>query len=510
MEELTNPGHGRLPASFGNRVRAESPRNFSGDPAPAPPRFCLRGKVGQEERRIDLAPGAYEVGHSRGAGVCLREPGVSRRHARLVVSEVGLVVEDLGSTNGTRVDGTPVQRRAVGVGAELRFGPVRLRVVAVDAEEHDLAIVLAEDSRSEDVGDPSCRTPGSTRVAWSRELDSAPAGLFSELRFPPGFWPGESAAMRALYLRMGPILQGTIPVLIHGETGSGKEVVARLLHASSELRDGPFEPVNCAAIPEQLLEAELFGIGRGVATGVDPRPGRFQLAARGTLFLDEIGEMSPALQAKLLRVLQEREIYPLGARAPVPLLARVVAATNVDLEHHLARGALRQDLYFRLAGVVLEVPPLRRRTEDLPGLIELFLRRFTAESGIRVRGLSRAAMRAASRYPWPGNVRELEHEVRRWVYASTHGEVIRREHLGPSLGSDSGTQRAAQPTAVLDGLVEELESLELGPAVAMLEEHLIRLALDRAGNKKIEACRLLGLSRNGLDNKIKRLGIELR
>lgn len=472
--------------------------------------FQLRGLVGTVGRRIDLGGGTHRVGHDRAAEVCLRVRGVSRRHARLEVSEGELVVEDLGSTNGTRVDGERVRRRVVPVGAELRFGPVRLRVSAVDTEERDLAIVLPPSELEAGASEVTSVSAGDTGRRTEGGMDSGPdaaAGCVPELRFPSGYLVGAAPAMRALYLRMRPVLRGGLPVLIHGETGVGKEVVARLLHHSSELRDGPFEAVNCAAIPDQLLEAELFGIGRGVATGVEPRPGRFRLAAGGTLFLDEIGEMSPGLQAKLLRVLQEREIRPLGARAPQLLQARVVAATNVDLDRQLAAGALRRDLYYRLAGVVLEVPPLRRRTEDLPGLVELFLRRFVAESGIRVRGLTAAALQTLCRYSWPGNVRELEHEVRRWVYAAVDGEVIREEHLGPGLaGSPGGPEGLWQ---ACEGLAEALGSPRLASAVEAVEEFWIRRALERAGHKKVEASRLLGLSRNGLDNKMKRLGIEI-
>jgi transcriptional regulator with PAS, ATPase and Fis domain len=307
--------------------------------------------------------------------------------------------------------------------------------------------------------------------------------------------------MTALYAQMRALLRGDLPVLINGETGVGKEMIARILHESSERSQRPFVAVNCAAIPAELLESEMFGIEQGVATGVKARPGKFRLAEGGTLFLDEIGEMAPSLQAKLLRVLQQKEIQPLGGQ-PRAIDVRVIAATNVDLTRHVAAGALRADLYYRLAGCVLDVPPLRACAEDIPALVEYFLRRFASDVGVRIRGLTVGALRALTSYPWTGNIRELEHLIRRIVYMSTDGEVIDigrlpRGWLEPRAHGDRVSR-----------LLEGLECLELGPLVDAVEEHLIREALRRAGGKKVEARRLLGLSRNGLDSKMKRLGIE--
>ncbi len=318
------------------------------------------------------------------------------------------------------------------------------------------------------------------------------------LRFPDAYRPGTSPPMRDLYERMRPLLRGELPVLISGETGVGKELVARLLHRSSERRHGPFVAVNCAAIPSEMLEAEMFGIAKGVATGVDARRGKFEMAEGGSLFLDEIGELSPGLQAKLLRALQEKEIHPVGGDAR-RVDVRVVSATNVDLDSQIEGGAMRADLFYRLAGVVLEVPPLRHCPEDIPGLVEHFLRRFTAESGNRPRGITVAALRRLTSHGWPGNVRELEHEIRRLVYASGNGQVIRSEQLGKRL---SGEGRGANP---LSRFVSGLDSLKLGPVVSTLEDLLVREALERCQGNKLKASQVLGLSRTGLYKKLRRL-----
>ena len=223
------------------------------------------------------------------------------------------------------------------------------------------------------------------------ERRGRPVSEPKDLRYPAGYITGTSPAMTELYDQMRMLLHGDTPVLINGETGVGKETIAQILHLSSDRHDGPFVAINCAALPEELLEAEMFGIEKGVATGVEKRPGRFREAHGGTLFLDEIGEMSAALQAKLLRTLQEGEVTPLGGR-PRSVDVRILAATNVDLSQVVADGSLRADLFYRLAGFVLTIPPLRRRRQDIPALIERFLSRFLEERGIAIRGRHRGRL----------------------------------------------------------------------------------------------------------------------
>jgi DNA-binding NtrC family response regulator len=328
---------------------------------------------------------------------------------------------------------------------------------------------------------------------------AAPAVASSEipgLAFPKGYVPGDSPAMRSFYVQMRPLVQSDLPVLLLGETGVGKEFLARILHDSSPRRHGPFVAINCAAIPADLLEAEMFGIGKGVATGVVERRGKFQMAEGGTLLLDEIGDMPLGLQAKLLRALQEKEVQPVGG-APVHVDIRVIAATNSDLHGRMEEGRFRRDLYFRVAGFALSVPPLRTRREDIPPLVESFMRTFAASAGKAPRGVTVKALRALVEYSWPGNVRELEHEVRRLVYLCPPGEAIDSTMISPHvLAAGSG------PGAGL-----ALDTLDLAKNVDVLEARLIAEAVARTGGNHTSAAKLLGISRNGLLAKMRRLGL---
>ena len=318
------------------------------------------------------------------------------------------------------------------------------------------------------------------------------------LSFPDGYVPGDSPSMRSFYALMRPLLQGDLPVLLLGETGVGKEFLARILHDSSRRRGGPFVAINCAAIPADLLEAEMFGIGRGIATGVVERRGKFQMAEGGTLLLDEIGDMPLELQAKLLRALQEKEVQPVGG-APVAVDIRVIAATNSDLHRRMEEGRFRRDLYFRVAGFALRVPPLRERREDVPALVESFMRTFAREAGKALHGITVKALRALMEYAWPGNVRELEHEVRRLVYLCPAGQAIDSAMISPHVLA------AAAPGGPAETV---LDSLDLPKNVDALERRLIREALEKAAGNRSQAARLLGISRNGLAIKMERLGPE--
>jgi transcriptional regulator with PAS, ATPase and Fis domain len=286
-----------------------------------------------------------------------------------------------------------------------------------------------------------------------------------------------------------------VPVLLRGETGVGKEHLARLVHASSARRAGPFVAVNCAAIPAELMEAEMFGIAKGVATGVVERPGKFQLANGGTLFLDEIGDMPLALQAKLLRALQGGEIQPVGG-APVRVDARLITATNSDLDERIEQGQFRGDLYYRVAGFVLRVPPLRERREDIPSLVQAMLGAFGRETGKSIPGITAEVRRALCGYAWPGNVRELENEVRRLVYLCRDGQTVDARMLSERIVVSAEGETDTAPS-----------SLRLEANVDHLERRLIRVALVRTGGKRSAAARLLGVSRNGLAMKMERLGL---
>ncbi len=226
---------------------------------------------------------------------------------------------------------------------------------------------------------------------------------------------GTSAAMQEVYSLLEKVLPSSFPVLVQGESGTGKELVARALHRFGPRKDKPFVSDNCAAIPETLLESELFGHKKGAFTGaIADRKGHFETAHHGTIFLDEIGDMSPGMQTKLLRVLQDGEVRPVGGGAVIHVDARVIAASNKDLRDLVARKAFREDLYFRLNVITIHLPPLRDRREDIPLLVEYFLARATAEAG-RELVVTPDAMKALQKHRWPGNVRELENEIRRGV-----------------------------------------------------------------------------------------------
>jgi transcriptional regulator with PAS, ATPase and Fis domain len=331
-------------------------------------------------------------------------------------------------------------------------------------------------------------------AATIRLAPSMPHRAEGPLVFPEGYVRGHTPVMLELYAQMRALGHGDMPVLLLGETGVGKDQIAQVLHASSRRRAGPFVAVNCAALPADLLEAEMFGIGKGVATGVSGRPGHFQLARGGTLFLDEIGAMPLVLQAKLLRALQGREIQPVGG-APVPIDTRVITATNTDLAATMELGRFRRDLYYRVAAFVLEVPPLRDRREDIPALAQAFLSAAASETGKSIPGITAAAMRALAGCAWPGNVRELEHALRRLAYLCPDGEPVDTHLLSRHVGAppEDADAPSAAPT--------------LQATVHRTERRAIRAALVRTGGRRAAAARLLGISRNGLAMKMERLGL---
>ncbi|OPZ08919.1 MAG: Transcriptional regulatory protein ZraR [candidate division BRC1 bacterium ADurb.BinA292] len=293
---------------------------------------------------------------------------------------------------------------------------------------------------------------------------------------------GAGPAMTRLFEIMRRVLPRETTVLILGESGTGKELVARALHYNGPRRNGPFVAVNCAAIPVNLLESEMFGHTRGAFTGADTaREGRFQLASGGTLFLDEIGDMPPELQAKLLRVLQERQVEPVGSSTPVAVDVRLIAATHQDLEQLVRDGRFRQDLYYRLNVVPITVPALRDRREDIPLLVRHFLRRL-GEDGLEV---ERDAMERLSRLNWPGNVRELENTIERALALRRHPDRITADDIQPYPGS-------APAAANLYEVPDE------GLVLDELEKALIQSALRKTGNNQTRAAALLGITRQKL------------
>lgn len=324
---------------------------------------------------------------------------------------------------------------------------------------------------------------------------------------------GHSEKMLRLFDIMQKVAEdGLSTVLLQGETGTGKELVARAIHARSPRKAKNFVPVNCAAIPDDLLESELFGYVKGAFTGANQsKIGRVQYADGGTLFLDEIGDMKPALQAKLLRVLQEKEFEPVGGVKPVPVDVRVIAATHRDLEKAVADGVFREDLYYRLSVIPLRIPPLRERREDIALLIEKFVEIFNRNKKETFKGFESEAIAALLGYPWPGNVRELENLVQRMsiLLSGKAAGLIDlpakyAEHVGSNLGcSDLG---GASGEGGAD-IIWTADGIDFNTVVGEFEERLILKALDLADGNKKEAARLLHLNRTTLLEKIKKKNI---
>ncbi|MCK5799935.1 MAG: sigma 54-interacting transcriptional regulator, partial [Deltaproteobacteria bacterium] len=317
------------------------------------------------------------------------------------------------------------------------------------------------------------------------ELRSNKAGL--AVRYDYGQIVGRTPPMLDLFRLLDRVTDTELPVVVQGESGTGKELVARAIHYNGGRAERPFVSENCGAIPETLLESVLFGAVRGAYTGAHrDRRGLFEVADGGTLFLDEVGEMSPAMQTKLLRVLQNGELRRVGGERLVRVDVRVIAASNRDLRSLVEAGTFREDLFYRLNVVRVEIPPLRERREDIPILIDHFL----VAQAAGERRFDRDAMARMMGYAWPGNVRELENEIMRLVALA--GDLIHVDDLSPQISGGA-------PLVLRDD-----EDLSLRPRVEHLERELIRRALDRTEGNKSRAAELLGLSRYGLLKKIKR------
>jgi two-component system nitrogen regulation response regulator GlnG len=353
------------------------------------------------------------------------------------------------------------------------------------------------------------------------EAEAAPASL--EERLDPNAEPrryrdialpeiliGRSAAMIEVYKEIGRVARTEMTVLLMGESGTGKELVARAVHANSARARGPFITVNMAAIPKDLIESELYGHEKGSFTGaVDRRPGKFELASGGTLFLDEIGEMPIELQAKLLRVLQEREVDRVGGSRPLPVDVRIVAATNADLSRAVEEGRFRRDLYYRLAVVPIRLPPLREREGD----VILLARHFVAKYGEQLKGRGVALARDAEPlllgHPWPGNVRELQNVLQR-ALLKLNGPRLAAKDLVGLLPAGQGGERGVGGLveAILDGA--EPDGGRYQAALQAIEAPLIAAALTRTKGNQLRAAELLGMNRNTLRERMRALGMKAR
>jgi len=341
------------------------------------------------------------------------------------------------------------------------------------------------------------------QAAQQRVLEREVLYLRSELDRAHGFdeLVGRHPSMVRLYELIAQVAQSHATVLITAESGTGKELVARAIHRQSARRDQPLVAVNLAAIPDTLLESELFGHEKGAFTGAHTRkPGKFELAHGGTLFLDEVGSLRVELQAKLLRALQERQVERLGGTRTIPVDVRVIAASNIDLKEATRTRAFREDLFYRLNVVPLTVPPLRARKDDIPLLVDHFVRKYSREFKKDVRGLSRSALPALQAYDWPGNVRELENMIERSVALATH-PVIQAEDLPLELAMhEAGVARGVREPAVLT----------LKEARDRFEQAYVLRALEHEDWNQSRAARRLGVHRNTLIARLAAWGIRTR
>ncbi len=306
---------------------------------------------------------------------------------------------------------------------------------------------------------------------------------------------GRSPAMQAIFASIMRVAPSRATVLLAGESGVGKDLIARAIHHHSPRRDRPFVKINCTALPENLMESELFGYEKGAFTGANfAKAGKFEQADTGTVMLDEIGDVPGNIQVKLLRVLQEREVERLGSNKTLNIDVRVIAATNRDLRAALEEGTFREDLYYRLNVVPIEVPPLRERKEDIPYLARHFVEKFAPETGGRVRGITDAAIEKMMQYSWPGNVREIENVIERSMVMTT-GEKLDADDIRLDMNlrpRNHGGEMTLPPGMSLD----------------QYEQELIRNALKQANNNKSQAARILGLTRNSLRYRLTQMGIE--
>jgi|Deesub1362B_J571_1020462.scaffolds.fasta_scaffold08804_2 DNA-binding NtrC family response regulator len=315
---------------------------------------------------------------------------------------------------------------------------------------------------------------------------------------------GTSPKMREVYRALDRVIDSDVTVIIRGESGTGKELLARAIHFNGPRKNGPFVAVNCAAIPESLLESELFGHERGAFTGaVSRRIGKFEQAHRGTLFLDEIGEMSKATQAKILRVLQEKRIERIGGNQSIPIDVRVISATNKDLEEEVRKGNFREDLYYRISVYPIYLPPLRERKEDIPQLVAYFLEKFNKKLKRKIKRVSDRALEHLMNYHWPGNVRELENVLERSML-NCSGDVLLPEHLPITI-------TAHEIHSLSDGFrIDFQKAVSLTreiPTWEEVEREVCRLALRLTNNNISEAAQRLGIGRTTLYRKLKKYNL---
>ncbi|HWG50522.1 MAG TPA: sigma-54 dependent transcriptional regulator [Candidatus Acidoferrales bacterium] len=369
-------------------------------------------------------------------------------------------------------------------------GSIDIAVDAMKSGAYDFIQKPVDPTRLRQILQNAARQRGTSLELEATRRKLRDTGLFGQM-------VGSSKSMQEIFHLVEMVAPSTASVLITGESGTGKEMVARTIHEMSPRKPKPFVAINCSAIPETLIESEIFGHEKGAFTGaLERRAGCFELAEEGTLLLDEIGEMPAATQAKLLRVLEDRKLRRLGSKVETPVDVRVLAATNKVPEEAVARGELRGDLYYRLNVFNIHLPPLREHKEDLPQLVDALLADMNQKHGRNVGGVSDSVLHAFNNYNWPGNVRELRNTLERAVIVCEAG-MVEPKHLPPNFGS-SGLKMAASDGAGI--------RLEVGTTVEEAEKMLILKTLAATNNNKTRAAEILGISLKTLHNKLKEYG----
>jgi len=414
---------------------------------------------------------------------------------KIAADRPGIVLSDLVMPN---LGGLDLLRALKQDGADITMvlltaqGSVETAVEAIKQGAYDYLTKPVDPQRLRIVLDQVAARQDTLREVRALRRQLQERGTFGSL-------VGASLEMRKIYQVLEQAAPTSASVLVHGESGTGKELVAQTIHQLSPRAGQPYMPLNCAAIPDTLLESELFGHEKGSFTGaVARRAGAFELAHRGTLFLDEIAEMTPVTQAKLLRVLQERSFRPLGGSREQSVDIRVIAATNLDPKEAVRQGRLREDLYYRLNVFAIQLPPLRDRKDDIPLLAQAFVKDFDDRHGRHVAGVSDDAMKALERYNWPGNVRELRNVMERATIVAK-GPLIEPADL-PALAAVSAPARMGPADA----------ALAPGTTVDQAEQRLIEITLQHTNGNKTRAAELLGISLKTLHNKLNRMKEDRR
>ena len=407
--------------------------------------------------------GELKIGRAKHCDLVVEHASVSRVHAAIEIAEGRVLVRDLGSQNGTRVAGRKLGKDET--------TPLKPGVVV----EMGRAVLLLQ--------------PRATMKEVHEPADDSPLPPL------PGLVVPSEGPMRLVYRLVAHVAASKISVIVLGETGTGKENVAEAMHRWSDRASGPFVRLNCAAVPENLVESELFGHEKGAFTGaLTAKPGLIESAHGGTLFLDEVGEMPAAAQVKLLRVLEDRTVQRIGALAPRPIDIRVVSATHRDLEARVREGAFRADLYYRLNGVTLTIPPLRARVQEIPDLAEAFAIRAAQDAKRPPPKIAPHAMAVLRRHTWPGNVRELRNVIERAVVLARGGVIEAEGLLDPNLVGGPSVEHPPAPT--------------LGDQMADIEKARILEALADCRGNQSEAARVLGIPRRTLVRRLRDYGIS--